>query len=118
MLRQILFGVALIAALCLHVWITSHRIDAAEARATTAEADARTAQDQLAQKQASDHVVVQYVDRVQVVRERGATLTREIPVYVTAQADTRCIVPVGFVRVHDAAAANDLPGPAGAADAQ
>ncbi|HWX66033.1 MAG TPA: hypothetical protein VNZ27_06320 [Rhodanobacter sp.] len=118
LLRQILFGIALIAALCLYVWITSHRIDAAEARATAAEADVRTAQAQLAQKQSSDHIVVKYVDRVQVIHERGATITREIPVYVTAQADAACTVPAGFVRVHDAAAANGLPGPAGAADAQ
>ena len=118
LLRQILFGVALIAALCLYGWITHHRIATAEARAITAEADKRTAQSQLAQKQASDHIVVQYVDRVQVVHDIGATLTKEIPIYVTAQADARCLVPVGFARVHDAAATDVLPGPPGAADAQ
>ena len=118
LLRQILFGVALIAALCLYGWISHHRITTAEAQATTAEAAARTAQGQLEQKQASDHVVVQYVDRVRVVHDIGATITKEIPVYVTAQADARCVVPVGFARVHDATAANVLPGPPGAADAQ
>lgn len=54
-------------------------------------------------------VVTQYVDRVQIVREAGATITREVPVYVTAKADTACPVPLGFVRVHDAAAAGQLP---------
>ena len=118
LLRQILFGVALIAALCLYGWISHHRITTAEAQATTAEAGERTAQGQLAQKQASDHIVVQYVDRVQVVHDIGATLTQEIPVYVTAPADARCLVPVGFARVHNAAAAGVLPGTPGAADAQ
>ena len=118
LLRQILFGVALVAALCLYGWITHHRIATAEARATTAESAARTAQGQLAQKQVSDHIVVQYVDRVQVVHDVGVTLTKEIPVYVTAHADARCVVPVGFARVHDAAAAGVLPGAPGAADAQ
>ena len=118
LLRQILFGVALITALCLYGWITHYRITAAEARATAAEAAARTLQGQLEQKQASDHIVVQYVDRVQVVHDIGATLTKEIPVYVTAHADARCVVPVGFARVHDAAAAGVLPGAPGAADAQ
>ena len=117
-LRQILFGVALIAALCLYGWITNHRIATAEARATAAEANERTLQGQFAQKQASDHIVVQYVDRVQVVHDIGATITKEIPVYVTAQADARCVVPVGFARVHDAAAAGVLPSTPSAADAQ
>jgi len=52
------------------------------------------------------------------VHDIGATLTQEIPVYVTAQADARCLVPVGFARVHDAATAGILPGSPGTADAQ
>jgi hypothetical protein len=60
------------------------------------------------------HMVTQYVDRVQVVHERGAIIVKRIPVYVTAQADNRCIVPRGFVRLHDAAAAGtELPASAG-----
>jgi len=63
-------------------------------------------------------VVTKYVDRVQVVRERGATLIKEIPVYVTPIADAACVVPAGFVRVHDAAAeGTPLDGAAGDADA-
>ncbi|MGV7197725.1 hypothetical protein ACWA5N_21275, partial [Xanthomonas axonopodis pv. ricini] len=35
---------------------------------------------------ASTKTVVEYVDRVQIVREAGATITREIPIYVTQKA--------------------------------
>jgi len=63
-------------------------------------------------------IVTKYVDRVQVVRERGATLIKEIPVYVTPIADAACVVPAGFVRVHDAAAEGiPLDGTAGDPDA-
>ncbi len=63
-------------------------------------------------------IVTEYVDRVQIVRERGATITKEVPVYVTAQADAACSVPVGFVRIHDAAAqGTDLVGSAADPDA-
>lgn len=63
-------------------------------------------------------VVTEYVDRVHVVRERGETLIKEIPVYVTADADAACIVPSGFVRLHDAAAQGvKLAGTAGSSDA-
>lgn len=64
-----------------------------------------------------DKIVTQYVDRVQVIKERGATIIKEVPVYVSAKADAACTVNAGFVRVHDAAAnALPAPEPSGAAD--
>ncbi|WP_412023363.1 hypothetical protein [Burkholderia cepacia] len=62
-------------------------------------------------------VVTQYVDRIQVVRENGDTIIKEVPVYVDREADRACVVPVGFVRVHDAAVANMPVGDPGSADA-
>ncbi|MEA9491639.1 hypothetical protein [Xanthomonas campestris] len=60
---------------------------------------------------ASTKIVVEYVDRVQIVREAGATITREIPIYVTQKADAACAIPAGFVRLHDAAATGQPAGP-------
>ncbi|WP_372168725.1 hypothetical protein [Xanthomonas axonopodis] len=60
---------------------------------------------------ASTKTVVEYVDRVQIVREAGATITREIPIYVTQKADAACAIPAGFVRLHDAAATGNPAGP-------
>ncbi|RNK82756.1 hypothetical protein C9390_01420, partial [Xanthomonas vasicola pv. vasculorum] len=59
----------------------------------------------------STTVVTQYVDRVQIVRQAGATITREIPIYVTQKADAACTIPAGFVRLHDAAATGNPAGP-------
>ena len=70
-----------------------------------------------AQAQATAKVVTKYVDRVKIVRQAGETIIKEVPVYVSAQADAACVLPRGFVRLHDAAAANEIPGPAGSADA-
>lgn len=51
------------------------------------------------------------------IRYRTETLIKEVPVYVTVEADRQCVVPVGFVRLHDAAAAGSaIPEPAGVAD--
>lgn len=69
------------------------------------------------QAQATVKVVTQYVDRVRVVREKGETIIKEVPVYVPAQADAACTINGGFVRLHDAAAAGELPEPARDADA-
>lgn len=64
------------------------------------------------QAQATVKVVTQYVDRVHVVREKGDTIIKEVPVYVPVQADAACTINRGFVRLHDAAAASELPEPA------
>ena len=69
------------------------------------------------QAQATVKIVTQYVDRVRVVREKGETIIKEVPVYVPVQADADCTINRGFVRLHDSAAAGDLPEPAQDADA-
>ena len=62
-------------------------------------------------------VVTQYVNRIRIVREQGETIFKEVPVYVPVQADAACTINRGFVRLHDAAAAGELPEPARDADA-
>jgi hypothetical protein len=69
------------------------------------------------QAQATVKVVTQYVDRVRVVRAKGDTIIKEVPVYVPVQADAACTINRGFVHLHDAAAAGELPEPARDADA-
>lgn len=67
------------------------------------------------QAAASERVVVEYVDRMQVVYQRGATITKEIPVYVPVDS---CALPPGFRVLHDAAARGEIPDPAAIANAQ
>lgn len=69
------------------------------------------------QAEATVKVVTEYVDRVKVVRQAGETIIKEVPIYVPAQADAACLVPRGFVRLHDAAAEGIVPEPAGDSDA-
>jgi hypothetical protein len=53
-----------------------------------------------------EKVVTEYVERVVTVYKAGATITKEVPIYVSKAADASCVVTGGFVRVHDAGAAN------------
>ena len=85
--------------------------------AATAAQQQAQAQVQIQQAEATVQVVTQYVDRIQIVREKGDTLIQEIPVYVPVQADAACTVHRGFVSLHDAAAVGELPQPAQDADA-
>lgn len=57
----------------------------------------------VAQGRAASEYVVTYTQRAAEIREVTRTVIKEIPVYVTPEADAACAVPPGFVRVHDAA---------------
>lgn len=84
--------------------IALERVRAVEGERDTAREETRLARENV-------RVVTQYVDRVETVYVAGKTITKEIPVYVTPEADAACTVPVGFVRIHDAAAGNTAPEP-------
>ena len=109
--------VALGAALIGFGWINGARHVQADWDAAVQEQDRQAAAVREQQAQATVKVVTQYVDRVLVVREKGETIIKEVPIYVPAQADAACTINRGFVRLHDAAAAGELPEPARDADA-
>lgn len=82
-----------------------HRYQAAQDHADAADATVVQLRAQLDSTEAGVITVTQYVDRVRTIEVKGETIVREIPRYVTPQADAACTIPVGFVRLHDAAAA-------------
>ena len=61
----------------------------------------------------STKVVTKYIDRIQVVKEKG----NEIVKYVNKESDAKCELPNSFVVLHDAAAKNELPDPTRASNA-
>jgi hypothetical protein len=54
-------------------------------------------------------VVTEYVDRVNVVKEKGDTIVKEVPVYITQTAEEQCKLTEGFAAIHDAAVLNEEP---------
>lgn len=122
--RYLMIGLACLAAVLLlrHHWVgvgvkqekaaEAHRLAAAVKKVARREVVANTITDKAKTGLAAERVRIQTVTR---------TLIKEVPVYVTPAADDRCIIPTGFVRLHDAAAsggAAGLPGaPGGPLDA-
>jgi len=115
----LLLIVLTLAAIGVGAAIQQSRIGAAQAdaeqvrqqlRTVTGERD--TARQERDAARGTVITVTEYVDRVQTVYVAGKTITKEIPVYVTAKADAACTIPAGFVRIHDAAATNRAPEPA------
>lgn len=93
-------------------------LDKANAALAKAVADNAALASSLKLAEGTTRVVTKYVDRVQLVHERGGTIVKEVPIYVTANADAACVVPAGFVQLHDTAASGSpAAGPAGDPDA-
>lgn len=108
---------ALMAAAGATSWVTD-RYHAAVKRGDAAVAEAASLRMQIDNTNSSIVTVTEYVDRVQTIRVKGDTIIKEVPRYVTVQADAACTVPVGFVRLHDAAATGGVLDPgAGDSDA-
>lgn len=106
----------LVAAACAVAWFkgAAHVHDQWDLE--TARRDKAIAERQVRVANAITTVVTRYVDRIKVVREVGETIIQEVPVYVTQDADRRCPVPAGFVRLWNGANRGELPAPDGSAD--
>lgn len=109
---------ALVAAAGMGAWFTDRYREALR-RAAASETLVASLRAQLDNTDAGVIEVTKYVDRVQTIRVKGHTIIKEVPRYVTVEADAACTVPGGFVRLHDTAAAGGVldqdPGGADAA---
>lgn len=103
---------ALVAAVWGHGWLkgAAHEERQAEALRARQEAAALVHAAELARR--ADEITLVYLTQTRTVRERGATIVREVTRYVTPDADAACPTD-GLVRVLNAAARNELPSAAG-----
>ncbi len=77
--------------------------------AKVADAKLEMAKKDTASAEATTQVVTKYVTKVQVVKEKGDAIIKEVPIYVTKDADSKCVIPNGFVLLHDSASRNEVP---------
>lgn len=77
--------------------------------AKVAEVKLEMAQKETASVETTVKVVTKYVNKVQIVKEKGNEIIKQVPVYITKDADTKCDVPTGFVVLHDSASRNEVP---------
>ena len=54
-------------------------------------------------------IVTKYIKQIQIVKETGDVIIKEIPTYITKVDDAKCTVPNGFVLLHDSASRNEVP---------
>ena len=112
-LRYVIGGAVLMAGIWFYL---EHRDSVAEARgAAKVQARWDAEKDQIAkavkkeevrQVQVVEKVVVQYRDRIKVVKEKGLEIVRQVPVYVPVDS---CPLPSGWRVLHDSAVSGSLP---------
>jgi hypothetical protein len=74
-----------------------------------AEAKLEMAKKDAASAEASTKVVTKYINKIEIVKEKGDAIVKEIPKFITANADGQCVIPNGFVLLHDSASRNEIP---------
>lgn len=93
---------ALVAAVWGHGWLTGARQVREDWDAATAAQEAATLARVVALAKRADEITLVYLNQVREVERQARTV--EITKYVTAKSNAACPVPVGLVRLWDAAA--------------
>ena len=76
-----------------------------------AEVKLEMAKKETASAEITTKIVTKYINKVQIVKEKGNEIIKQVPVYITKDADAKCDVPTGFVMLHDSASRNEVPDP-------
>jgi len=77
--------------------------------AKVAEVKLEMAKKETASAEVTTKVITKYVTKIEVVKEKGNEIIKQVPVYITKDADAKCDVPNGFVVLHDSASRNEVP---------
>jgi hypothetical protein len=77
----------------------------AEAAKLKADMDRKVAEGQ----KETTKIVTKYVTKTKVIKEKGDVIIKEVPKFITKDADANCVIPKSFVLLHDSAAKNEVP---------
>lgn len=103
---------ALVAAIWGHGWVKGSGSVRDAWEAATAKQEVASLAHAMELAKRADEITLAYITQTRTIREKGATIVREVTRYVTPDADAACPTD-GLVRVLNAAARNELPSAAG-----
>lgn len=113
--RWLALGALVVAVWC-HGWLRGAQGVRDDWEAATDKQEAASLAHAMELAKRADEITLAYITQTRTVREKGATIVREVTRYVTPDADAVCPTD-GLVRVLNAAARNQLPPAAGRPDA-
>ncbi len=106
-------GIMLASQLYFDPRLDEIRIASAQYQANLVTANAKLA---AAQNKVVSRIEIQYRDRIKVVKEKGDTIIKEVPIYVTHEDTAHFGVNAGFVRSYNAAFTGTSAGPSSELD--
>ena len=98
-----------IAILTFAIYMEGAISNQAEWKAKVAALQVEIAKKETISANITTEVITKYVDRIKIVKEKGNVIIKEIPTYITKTDDAKCVVPNGFVVLHDSASRNEVP---------
>lgn len=78
-------------------------------RARVAQQEAEIEKLKAASSEATTKIVTKYIERTKVVKEKSNAIIKEVPRYITKNADANCTIPKSAIVLHDAASQNRVP---------
>jgi len=108
-LYKSLLQIISIAILTFAIYMEGAISNQAEWKAKVAALQVEVAKKETISANITTEVITKYVDRVKIVKEKGNVIIKEIPTYITKTDDAKCVVPNGFVVLHDSASRNEVP---------
>lgn len=88
-----------------------------EWEAKVAEVKLEMAKKETASAEVTTKVITKYITKIEVVKEKGNEIIKQVPIYITKADDAQCVVSNGFVLLHDSASRNEVPDPTRKIDA-
>lgn len=103
---------ALVVAIWCHGWLKGAQGVRDDWEAATAKQEAASLAHAMELAKRADEITLAYITQTRTIREKGATIVREVPRYVTREMDAACPTD-GLISVLNAAARNEVPSTAG-----
>ena len=98
-----------IVVLCLGIYLyggyTSEMVWRERVKELQVELDKKNIKSESATKE----IVIKYVERVKVIKEKTHADIKEITKYITKEVDSGCIIPDDFRMLHSRASGNEVP---------
>ena len=60
---------------------------------------------------ASKDIVIKYINKTKVIKEKGDVIIKEVPKYITEKSDAECTIPQSYIVLHNSASKNEVPDP-------
>lgn len=88
--------IALIASTYLFGWIMGSDNQLSKQKIIDQNVAVKVLEKKVIQHEITERVVTKYVDKIQIIKQKGDTIIQRIPTYITRNDDAKCTIPDSF----------------------